>query len=152
MSNFNGEAEKFYYSLKLDKLNENELYYLSNSLNIPKSDNKKDIIEKILNRLEYLQKDEFNKITKIIDNLLNKQEIKKMMIIIMILIILIMIKIKFIILIILRRIKQLLIPKSHFFLKFPNLMNNKVQAISLTLIQFTNMIHSPTVIPNLRQQ
>ena len=77
MSNINGEAEKFYYSLKLDKLNENELYYLSNSLNIPKSDNKKDIIEKILNKLEYVQKDEFDKITKIIDNLLNKQEIKK---------------------------------------------------------------------------
>ena len=77
MSNINGEAEKFYYSLKLDRLDENELYYLSNSLNIPETDNKKKIIHNILNRLEVLQKDEFDKISKIIDNLLNKRKIKK---------------------------------------------------------------------------
>ena len=58
MSNINGEAEKFYYSLKLDRLDENELYYLSNSLNIPETDNKKDIIKNILNKLDVLQKDE----------------------------------------------------------------------------------------------
>ena len=31
MSNINGETDKFYYSLKLDRLNEKDLYYLSNS-------------------------------------------------------------------------------------------------------------------------
>jgi hypothetical protein len=58
MSNINGEADKFYYSLKLDRLNEKDLYYLSNSLNIPETDNKKDIIKNILNKLDVLQKDE----------------------------------------------------------------------------------------------
>ena len=58
MSNINGDADKFYYSLKLDRLNEKDLYYLSNSLNIPETDNKKDIIKNILNKLNVLQKDE----------------------------------------------------------------------------------------------
>lgn len=58
MSNINGDADKFYYSLKLDRLNEKDLYYLSNSLNIPETDNKKDIIKNILNKLDVLQKDE----------------------------------------------------------------------------------------------
>ena len=56
MSNINGDADKFYYSLKLDRLNEKDLYYLSNSLNIPETDNKKDIIKNILNKLDVLQK------------------------------------------------------------------------------------------------
>ena len=77
MSNIKNQSNKFYYSLKLDKLNENELSYLSNSLNIPVSDNKKDMINNILNKLEVLKKDEFDKIFETIDNLLKKKDDNK---------------------------------------------------------------------------
>ena len=56
--------------MKLDGLKEKELFYLSNSLGIQKTDNKNDIINNIINKLNTLPKDEFDKITEIINKLL----------------------------------------------------------------------------------
>ena len=70
MSNIEEGSDKFSYSLKLDGLEEKELFYLSNSLGIQKTDNKNDIINNIINKLNTLPKDEFDKMTEIINKLL----------------------------------------------------------------------------------
>ena len=70
MSNIEEGSNKFSYSLKLDGLEEKELFYLSNSLGIQKTDNKNDIINNIINKLNTLPKDEFDKMTEIINKLL----------------------------------------------------------------------------------
>lgn len=70
MSNIEEGSDKFSYSLKLDGLEEKELFYLSNSLGIQKADNKNDIINNIINKLNTLPKDEFDKMTEIINKLL----------------------------------------------------------------------------------
>lgn len=75
MNNFTGEAEKFSYCIKLNKLNEDVLFLLSDSLKIHNNGNKQDIIRNIIDKLDSLPKGEYLKITKSLDDSLKSQKV-----------------------------------------------------------------------------
>ena len=58
-SNFRDKTEEYHFSLKLNNLSEDELYYLAKSLDTHSSDDKRINVTNIVGKLKSLSNEEF---------------------------------------------------------------------------------------------
>ena len=75
-SNFKDKAEEFNFSLKLNNLSEDELYYLAKSLDIDSNNEKRILVINIVDKFKSLSNEEFKSMSRTLDDNIKSKELK----------------------------------------------------------------------------